>query len=49
MTQVFVDRDSLAFRCAGCGWWCEAGEANANPDGDGDLCDDCKPEEDEDE
>lgn len=40
--------DTLAFCCAGCGWWCEAGEANENPDGDGDLCDDCKEDDDED-
>ena len=35
--------DGLVFECAECGWWCEAGEANENPDGSGeDLCDDCK-------
>lgn len=33
--------DCLVFSCAQCDWWCEAGEANENPDGGDDICDDC--------
>lgn len=39
--------DSLVFLCDGCSWWCEVGEANENPDGGGDLCDDCHEDEDD--
>lgn len=46
-TENCTELDGLVFQCAECGWWCEAGEANENPDGDGDLCDDCAPEEDD--
>lgn len=42
-----TELDGLVFRCAGCEWWCEAGEANENPDGGDDLCDDCASKEDE--
>ena len=41
-----AELDDLVFRCEGCGWWCEAGEACENPDGGGDLCGDCSVEED---
>lgn len=37
--------DGLIFRCNGCGWWCEAGEAIEGPDGE-DVCGNCASEED---
>lgn len=37
--------DGLVFLCDQCGWWCEACEANENPGGGGDLCDDCAEED----
>lgn len=38
------DLDQEGFLCEDCSWWCEASEANENPSGGGDLCDDCKEE-----
>lgn len=37
-----VELDGLVFCCEGCSWWCEASEANENPNGGDDVCDDCK-------
>lgn len=37
--------DDVAFRCAGCEWWCEAGDCNENPEPGGDnLCSQCYAE-----
>lgn len=36
-----TELDGLVFCCAVCDWWCEACEANENPDGGDDVCDDC--------
>ncbi len=41
--------DNQIFLCEQCGWWCEQSEANENPDGGGDLCNDCHAETDEEE
>ena len=35
------DLDHEIFLCEECGWWCEACEANENPNGGGDICNDC--------
>ncbi len=37
--------DNQIFNCEKCGWWCEIGEANINPEGGGDICNDCKEED----
>lgn len=36
--------DDAIFMCERCGWWCEQYEANENPNGGDDICDDCKDE-----
>jgi len=37
--------DEQIFNCTGCGWWCESSEANESDDGD--ICDDCNREREE--
>lgn len=44
--EILEAFDQLAFECSSCGWWCEIGEANEGPIGDGDVCNDCHEEED---
>jgi hypothetical protein len=39
--------DNELFLCAQCDWWCEISEASDDPDWNGDLCEDCAPEEDD--
>jgi hypothetical protein len=43
-----LELDQEVFLCDTCSWWCDASEANENPSGGGDLCDDCNEEEEED-
>lgn len=38
--------DNAIFCCRVCEWWCDLGEANESPTGDGDECDDCHEEDD---
>lgn len=33
--------DDVVFCCESCGWYCSQDEANENPNGGGDICDDC--------
>jgi len=37
--------DNEIFLCAECGWWCEISEAAESDDG-GEMCRDCRPEDD---
>ena len=39
--------DNQIFLCDECNWWCEISEANENPQGGGDICDDCSDLEDD--
>jgi len=40
--ERLAEFDQLACECAACGWWCEMGEANENPDAsEDDICNDC--------
>lgn len=48
LDEIASDLDGLFFQCEGCGWYCSVDEANENPSGDGDLCDDCHTDDDED-
>lgn len=39
--------DALAFECDQCGWWCSTDELNN--DGPCNLCDECEPDDEDDE
>lgn len=40
-TELMQQVDDLMFRCAGCEWWCEIGEASSGEDEDENYCADC--------